>query len=127
MIYLDTPAFVKLILPEAETNSSRHRLQGARPVSSALLGVEALRAVARRAPQLLPAARSLLNGVDQVAITPAILAEAQTLPPVELRSPHAIHLATACMLARDLDALITYDGRLAAAARLHGLEVRSPV
>jgi len=80
LIYLDTPAFVKLILPEAETNSSRHRLQGARPVSSALLGVETLRAVARRAPQLLPAARSLLNGVDQVAITPAILAEAQTLP-----------------------------------------------
>ncbi|HZV52423.1 MAG TPA: hypothetical protein VFD49_22000 [Candidatus Dormibacteraeota bacterium] len=46
---------------------------------------------------------------------------------MELRSLHAIHLATACMLARDLDALITYDGRLAAAARLHGLEVRSPV
>jgi hypothetical protein len=44
---------------------------------------------------------------------------------VELRSLDVIRLATACMLARDLDASITYDGRLAA-ARLRGLEVRSP-
>jgi predicted nucleic acid-binding protein len=125
LIYRDASALVKLIVPEAETNSLRHRLQGARPVSSALLGVETLRAVARQATQLLSAARSLLNGVDQVAVTPAILAEAQTLPPVELRSLDVIRLATACMLARDLDASITYDGRFAA-ARLRSLEIRSP-
>jgi predicted nucleic acid-binding protein len=117
---------VKLVVQEAETEALRDRLTGGSPVSSALMGVEALRAVARQAPQLLGPARLLLLGVDQMAITPAILADAQTVPPVELRSLDAIHLATARMLGGSLEALVTYDARLASAARAHGLEVDTP-
>jgi predicted nucleic acid-binding protein len=43
-----------------------------------------------------------------------------------LRSLDAIHLATARLLGSDLDALVTYDNRLASAATEAGLAVLAP-
>ena len=43
-----------------------------------------------------------------------------------LRSLDAIHLATALLIREDVDALLTYDDRLAAAATAHGLQVATP-
>jgi uncharacterized protein len=43
-----------------------------------------------------------------------------------LRSLDAIHLATALQLDRDLEALVTYDDRLAAAAGRRQLPVVTP-
>ncbi len=43
-----------------------------------------------------------------------------------LRSLVAIHLATALSLGGDLTAVLTYDDRMADAARSHGLMVLAP-
>jgi predicted nucleic acid-binding protein len=57
-----------------------------------------------------------------------LLAPAETIPPPAVATLDAIHLATAVRLARagQLDALMTYDGRLADGARAHGLAVLAP-
>jgi predicted nucleic acid-binding protein len=52
---------------------------------------------------------------------------ASRLPDPQLRSLDAIHLATALLLLRDdLDMVLTYDQRLAAAAKAEGLPVQTP-
>lgn len=48
------------------------------------------------------------------------------LGPPTLRTLDAIHLATAMELGRELDAFVTYDTRLAVAARWVGLVVAAP-
>ena len=129
MIYLDTSAFVKLIRGERETSALQAFLRE-RPeaplVSSALLVVETRRAVLREDPGQLPRADLLLTRIDQVDITRAVLEAASRLPDPALRSLDAIHLATALQLHRDLEAVVTYDSRLAAAASRQRLPVATP-
>lgn len=129
MIYLDTCAFVKLIRGERETSALQAFLRerpGAPLVSSALLVVETRRAILRQAPDQLARADLLLTRIDQVDITRAVLEAASRLPDPELRSLDAIHLATALQLDQDLEALVTYDSRLAAAAGRQKLPVATP-
>lgn len=129
MIYLDTSAFVKLIRGERETSALQAFLRerpGAPLVSSALLVVETRRAILRQAPDQLARADLLLTRIDQVDITRAVLEAASRLPDPELRSLDAIHLATALQLDQDLEALVTYDSRLAAAAGRQKLPVATP-
>ena len=129
MIYLDTSAFVKLIRGERETSALEAFLRE-RPeaplVSSALLVLETRRAVLRQAPDQLARADLLLTRIDQVDITRAVLEAASRLPDPALRSLDALHLATALQLDRDLEALVTYDSRLAAAAGRQRLPVVTP-
>jgi predicted nucleic acid-binding protein len=58
-----------------------------------------------------------------------VLAAAETVPPNTLAAPDAIHLVTALRLssAGRLDAVMTYDARLADGARQDGLTVLTPV
>jgi uncharacterized protein len=129
VIYLDTSAFVKLIRGERETPALQAFL-GDRPagplVSSSLLVVETRRAVLREAPDQLARADLLLTRVDQVDVTRSVIEAASRLLDPALRSLDAIHLATALQLAEDLEALVTYDGRLAAAAARQKLPVVTP-
>jgi predicted nucleic acid-binding protein len=67
--------------------------------------------------------------VSQIALvepTEAIRARAAVLEPVTLRSLDALHLATAFEVGDDLDAVVTYDGRMSAAAETLGLAVLAP-
>jgi uncharacterized protein len=129
VIYLDTSAFVKLVWGEGETPALeaflRERPQ-ATLVSSALLVVETRRAVLREDPGQLARADLLLTRVDQVGVTRSVLEAASRLPDPSLRSLDAIHLATALQLGRELDALVTYDSRLAAGAERQRLAVVAP-
>jgi uncharacterized protein len=129
VIYLDTSAFVKLIWSEEETPALEEFLRE-RPqatlVSSALLMVETRRAVLREDPGRLARADLLLTRVDQAGVTRAVLDAAGRLPDPALRSLDAIHLATALQLGQDLDALVTYDSRLAAGAERQRLPVVTP-
>ncbi|WP_026876371.1 PIN domain-containing protein [Jiangella gansuensis] len=95
-------------------------------VSSALLRIEVVRAVSRVLPAALPDARELLTAFDFIAIDDEIVDGAMNEPDRRLRSLDAIHLATARVLDIDLDALVTYDDRLAAAAGDAGLAVLRP-
>jgi predicted nucleic acid-binding protein len=100
----------------------------ARPrlISSRLGAVEAERAVRRVSP--LPGAelREVLDTVDLIELSPPLMARAGALTPAELRTLDAIHLATLLLLGpADLD-VVTYDDRLATAARQHGFTVLQP-
>ena len=80
----------------------------------------------RLGPELLAATRAALAGLDLIAVNETVIELAGTLDPALPRSLDAIHLATAQLLTGDLGVLITYDQRLAAAARVLGMEVQAP-
>lgn len=127
-LYLDSSAFVKVVIEEAESAALRGLLaaSSARRVSSALLRAEALRAVRHLGPDALAAVREGLRRVDLIAIDDRILDAAGILEPRVLRTLDAIHLATALAVGDDMDVVVTYDERMVAAARLVGLTTTSP-
>jgi len=128
-LYLDSSAFVKIVVQEAESAALRTYLAAngsSRRVSSALLRAETLRAVRHLGPDALAAVREGLRRVDLVAIDDRILDSAGILQPGVLRTLDAIHLATALALGDDLDAIVTYDERMVEAARLLGLTTAMP-
>jgi len=128
-VYLDSSAFVKIIVTEPETAALRAFLgerQGRRFVSSALLRAEALRAVRHLGAPALFAVREALRRVDLVGIDDRILDAAGILEPANLRTLDAIHIASALALGDDLDSVVTYDERMAEGARRLGLPVARP-
>jgi predicted nucleic acid-binding protein len=125
--YLDTSAFVKLCWPEAETAALRRYLKRwPLRVSSALIRTEALRAAGRQPVPRLAGARRQLRAVAMIDIDRALLDHAGTLSPPETRSLDAVHVATALRLGPDLGVVVTYDQRMADAARAQGLDVAGP-
>lgn len=129
MIYLDSSALVKIIHPEAETEALRDWLAECSDlpwVSSTLLEVEVPRAVCRFLPDALDDTRRALDLVELVPMGLEIRLCAQAVQPATVRSLDAIHLATALKLRDRLTAFVTYDTRLADAARLAGLKCEAP-
>ncbi len=126
--YLDSSAFVKLVVQETESGAVRTFLadRASRRVSSALLRTESLRAVRDLGPDALAMAREGLRRVDLIGIDDRILDAAGTLEPQVLRTLDAIHLATALAVGDDLEAIVTYDERMIEAARLLGLSTATP-
>jgi predicted nucleic acid-binding protein len=127
-IYLDSSAFVKLVVDETESVLVRTFLanRDARRVSSALLRTESLRAVRHLGPDALATVREGLRRVDLIGIDDRILDAAGTLEPQVLRTLDAIHLATAMAIGDDLEVIVTYDERMVDAARLLGLLTATP-
>lgn len=127
-LYLDSSAFVKLVIEETESAAVQSLLasRASRRVSSALLRTESLRAVRHLGPDALTIAREGLRRVDLIAIDDRILDSAGTLEPRVLRTLDAIHLATAIAVGDDLEAIVTYDERMVEAARLMGLSTATP-
>jgi predicted nucleic acid-binding protein len=127
-LYLDSSAFVKLAVEDAETAALRQHLseRGSRRVSSALLRTESLRAVRHLGSDALATVREGLRRIDLVTIDDRILDAAGTLEPRVLRTLDAIHLATAIAVGDDLETILTYDDRMVEAARLLGLATSSP-
>jgi len=126
VIYLDSSAATKLVIREAGTHALRGFVAGQYPVSSRLLRTEVVRAVRRVAPGLSLRTQDIIARIDLINPEPSTWELAGTLDPPELRSLDALHLATALELGDEIDALVTYDRRLADAARAHGLRVESP-
>ncbi len=127
-LYLDSSAFAKLVVEEAETAALRTFVANttARRTSSALLRTESLRAVRHLGPDALATVREGLRRVDLIAIDDRILDVAGTLEPQVLRTLDAIHIATALAVGDDLEAIVTYDERMIDAARLMGLPTATP-
>ena len=128
MLYLDSSAIVKLVLPEQESAALRLELAKDRArCSSALVRVEVFRAV-RRADasfETLERAAAVLERIALVPLDDRVLSAAAELDPPGLRSLDAIHLATALSLF-GLSALVAYDKRLLAAASAAGLRTIAP-
>jgi len=68
----------------------------------------------------------VLDAVTVLTLPTEVFEAAGRLDPELLRSLDAVHLASALMLGDDLDALVTYDERLALAARGNGVAVVAP-
>ena len=129
LYYANTSAVIKLLVEETHSKAFAAFYDGhadAEWVSSALLRIELTRAVARAMPALLPEARDLLTAFSYIAIDDEIVDGAISEPDRGLRSLDAIHLATARILAPELEALVTYDDRLVKAATDAGLATVSP-
>lgn len=129
MIYLDTSAFLKTVVDEPQSQALQtylERVDGPAFVSSSLLAVEARRGVLRNRPARLPRVDMALSRVTLLDVSGQVIESAGRLPDPRLRSLDAIHLATALLIRDDLHVLLTYDDRLAAAARTHGLTTASP-
>lgn len=129
-IYLDSSALVKLIHVEQESRALRRYLRRYRDdsyVTSALSRVEVVRAVLGGGSEAIQLARDQLSRLDQIALDATALDEAATLSPdTRLRSLDAVHLAAARIVGSELRSLITYDLRMAEAARRLGLLVEAP-
>lgn len=125
--YLDSSAIVKLAVRETESDALRRYLRRRRLlISSALTRTEVLRALLPGGDAALAAGLRVLARVDLVRVNDPLLTRAGTLAPVELRSLDAIHLATVERIGTDLAEIVTYDARMAAAARDLGHRVSSP-
>jgi uncharacterized protein len=128
MIYLDTSAALKLVVPEQETADLEIWLAeraGLPRVSSRLLRIEMLRAVARNAPHRQDRANVILSSIALLSLDD-VAATAEVLGDNMLRSLDAIHLATAHEIRTELTAFVCYDKRLADSARSLGLPVAAP-
>jgi predicted nucleic acid-binding protein len=126
VLYLDTSSFLKTVWNEAESTALAGYVGDQETVSSALLAVEARRSTLRVAAEMLPRTDLLLADVQLVELSEALLESAGRLPGPHLRTLDAIHLATALLIRDDIESLLTYDERLALAAREHGLPVVAP-
>jgi predicted nucleic acid-binding protein len=129
MFYLDSAAIVKLVHPEAESETLRSWLAERAEtgwVSSVLAEVESFRALARHSPGASGRLPAVLDLIEMVEIDPAIRIAARAIAPATVRSLDAIHLATALRFGEQLTSFVTYDKRLADAADGAGLRVDMP-
>lgn len=126
-VYLDSSALVKLVVRERESSALRRFLRTRRErVSCALARTEVLRAVRHLGPAAVNRARRVLRRVDLIHLDDSLLDAAGMLDPRILRSLDAVHLAAALLIAPELDAIVTYDKRLAEGALLLGFHIEAP-
>jgi predicted nucleic acid-binding protein len=126
--YLDTSAFLKLIVAERESEALRRFLvRWPERASASLLRTETVRALRRAGyDSHVGPARRLLKTIRLIRLDEPLLDRAGELDPREMRSLDAIHLGAALSVGSDLGVLVTYDEHLAVAARNSGISVASP-
>lgn len=119
---------MKLVVEEPETTALERHLQGDLVLATSRVAtVEVARAVALANPaaEAQVEVDRLLGSCMLVAIGTETLRSARRLAGGDVRTLHAIHLASALRI--DADELIAYDRRLIAAAASNGLVVASPM
>ncbi len=129
LLYLDSSALVKLVLPEPETGVLLDLLASwPERVSSALARAEVLRAVRRAGAEedTRRRAEDVIARVGLLRVDHDVLEAAARLDPPDLPTLDAIHLATAISIGERLGAMAVYDARLLGAARLSGIRVLAP-
>ena len=127
-LYIDASAAMKLVVEEPESWALADALAGDQVISSEICRVELGRVLQRLG--LGQGAERLVRGVveriELLRLDDQILDRASEVGPNDLRTLDAIHLASALAIGRELDAVVTYDRRLAAAAEGAGFAVLSP-
>lgn len=126
LAYLDASAIVKLVVTEAESAAMHRWYVEAERVATSRVGlVETVRATSRTPVDEAHRARVLAD-CDVIELDEAVARRAAAVGPAHLKTLDAVHLATALALGTELDAFVTYDQRLAGAARALGLPVIQP-
>lgn len=128
VLYLDSSAIVKLVVPELETEVLRAHVAGSRLVTSEVALTEVPRAAHLRTGDaaVLVEAEALLRRFDLVKLDEDVHRAAARRAPRDLRTLDAIHLASALRVGEALTTVVAYDRRLAQAARDAGLTVEAP-
>ncbi|MGC9155457.1 MAG: type II toxin-antitoxin system VapC family toxin [Ferrimicrobium sp.] len=126
--YLDTSAAAKLVMAEPDSPAMARwaAVHESQVIASDLLRTELLRATRRAAPDRVQRARSVLDALTLLSLTSATFERAAILDPQQLRSLDALHIAVALELGDELDGIVTYDERMAAAAASYGIGVIMP-
>lgn len=127
MIYVDSSALVKLVLPEAESSSMiEFAAKFDTLVTSTIGAIEFRRAVKRHYAQQLWAVERVLAEMTILELSHEVRRTAELLEPTILGTLDAIHLASALVIREELEAFVAYDERLLEAARLAGIPTASP-
>jgi predicted nucleic acid-binding protein len=127
MIYLDASALVTIVAERRYADELRNFLDGhadSRTSTSTIGFIETVRSCDRIGdfPNLMG---RLLRDHTEIALN-ALIRDAAANVPGPVRSLDAIHVASAELLGSELIALVTYDHRMAEAARGAGLPVAMP-
>lgn len=124
--YIDTSAALKLIKEEAESAALAAFIDegGADLVGGMLLETELRRAVHRDPALTQGMVSDLLEGIALFDMPRSLYSEAGLISGTFLRSLDALHIVTAVRCGADL--MLTYDERMAEAARTSGLRVVAP-
>lgn len=124
--YLDTSAALKLMVEEAESRALAEWLDAEVPdlFACLLLETELRRAVQRREAMTQAMVSEFVEVLSLVEVPASLFREAGLLVGRNLRSLDALHLAAAVRLG--VDVVVTYDLRMAEAARELGLTVVAP-
>ena len=126
VLYVDSSAALKRIFREAETefvgSTLRSRVgAGDLVAASTLTWVEVTRSVLRAGRLDAEAqAHAAMSGIAELPLDETVLTRARWIGAPELRSLDAIHLAAAVVLGAT--EVLTFDARLAAAARSVGVK-----
>jgi len=125
--YLDTSAIVRLAHPGAGTDELVATLRGlGTRVTSAISLAEVPREVALVEPAAVGRAMEILARLSTVTLDAPLMAVAANLRPPTLSPSGAVHVASALLLVDALDAFVTYDPAVAAAASGASLRVETP-
>ncbi|WP_308466618.1 type II toxin-antitoxin system VapC family toxin [Rathayibacter soli] len=133
-IYVDSSALIKRAVDEPESDALVDWLEqrlaaGDTLASSSLAWVEVTRALRTRLDHEHPSSISeladvALSGLSEFPLDARVVALARRIGPPILRTPDALHLASATLL--DADLLVAYDARLGAAAAELGIRTVAP-
>lgn len=126
LAYVDASALVKLIHIEPDSGAFHRWYVEAERVATSRVGVVEVDRAARRRAHDADRRSYVLRNVDIIELDAAIGTAAGAVAPPTLRTLDAIHITSAIALGRELDAFVTYDERLALAARAIGLPVVQP-
>ncbi len=126
--YIDASAVVQLIVEEDETAALRSWIVdvGDDLATSDLTRTELNRAARRVTPDRMDRVRTTIESLAVSGLPTRVFDAAGRIDPPTLRSLDALHLAAALELGDELDGIVTYDDRLADAARRLGIPVVAP-
>lgn len=124
--YVDASALTKLILDEPDSTTMRRWYVGSERVLCSRIGIVETRRAVGRSKHDAAHLDVILRSVEVVEFDADIARQASMIAPATLNTLDAIHLASAVRLGEAVDAFVTYDNRLAEAARAAGLPVIRP-
>lgn len=125
--YVDASALTKLVLDEPDSLAFRRWYVETDRILCSRIGIVETRRAASRQPHDARHLEIVLSSVEIIEFDRTIAQAAGNLAPTALKTLDAIHLSSALVLMGSVDAFVTYDHRLADAARAAGLPVVSPV
>lgn len=118
---------IKLLVKEQETDALSAFLSSpGHWLTSRVAAVEVPRALMRVGVTAAVDLATLWGSVSFRELDEEVVRRAASIEPASVRALDAIHVASALLARPELDAFVTYDSRMADAARLHGLPLVAP-